>query len=114
MNFHAEGSGSPTNGMTKSPHSAEPTTTVAVSSMGSPPGADFRSAFQPACNMPAPSTARVTASVSSVAGISSCASLDGARGNGVGLLQPCLRQNAGFLEDRIGDRADVRVDPPQV
>src|SRR6058998_1075610 len=106
MNFHAEGSGSPANGSTTSPHTAEPTTTVAVSSSGSPPGADLSSAFQPACRKPAARTASVMPKVSSGAGIGVAS--DAARGDGVGLLQPCLRQDSGLLEDRVGDRANMR------
>ena len=52
-----------------SAHTDEPATTDAVSSIGSPPGALFSSAFQPACSNPAPSTASVMPSDSSCAGI---------------------------------------------
>src|SRR4029450_1651033 len=108
MNFHAEASGRPANGMTTSPHAAEPTTTVAVSSSESPPGADLRSAFHPACRNPAARTASVMPNVSSGAGIGVAS--DAARRNGIRLLQPCLCQHPRLLEDRIGDRADVRID----
>jgi hypothetical protein len=69
MNFHAAASGSPANGMTTIPHTAPPTTTVAVSSSGSQPGADLSSAFQLACRKPAARTASVIPKVSSGAGI---------------------------------------------
>src|SRR5205085_3528658 len=65
MNFHAVGSGRGTNGSTSSDHTADPATTVAVSSIGWPPCAFLSNAFQPACSKPAPSTASVTPSVSS-------------------------------------------------
>ena len=71
-NFHAATSGTPTNGTARSPHTAEPATMVAVSSIASPPGADLRSAFHPAWSNPAPSTASVTPSESSVTRSAAC------------------------------------------
>src|SRR6266542_161366 len=68
-NFHDVGSGRGTNGMMASPATDEPATMIAVSSSGWPPGADLSSAFQPACSKPAASTASVTPSESSEAGI---------------------------------------------
>ena len=62
------GSGGATNGSATSEHSAEPATTVAVSSSASPPPADLMSAFHDACSRPAPRTASVTPSVSSTGG----------------------------------------------
>src|SRR5512143_437833 len=145
-NFQAAASGTPTKGMATRPQTADPATIVAVSSIGSPPGADLRSAFHPACRSPAASTASVTPSESSV-------TATGPRSRGVRLallplrglrlavrrravrglavdggvaapatvrplrlrfLQARLREHACLLEDRIGDRADVRIDPLQV
>src|SRR6516164_9633318 len=63
MNFHDAALGALTKGIATSPQSAEPVTTVAVSSNESPPGAALSSAFQPACRRPAASTASVTPSV---------------------------------------------------
>src|SRR5690242_749436 len=134
-NFHAAGSGSGTNGRTRRAHTDEPATTDAVSSIGSPPGAALSSAFQDAWSNPAPRTASVMPRVSSCAGIMPgamtwlcrfglpllpCRVLDtriGADCRGCRLvlrLEPRTREDAGFLEDRIGDRADVRVDAPQI
>src|SRR6186713_2626305 len=39
---------------------------------------------------------------------------DAARRDGIGLLQSRLGEYARLLEDRVGNRADVRVDPAQV
>src|SRR6185503_8054661 len=132
MNFHAEGSGSGTNGRTTSAHTHEPATTVAVSSIGSPPGALFSNAFQPACSKPAPSTASVMPSDSSCTGITirrSCSlrlallpcgavaerrGAIGRHGDAFVGLEPSAGEHARFLENRIGDRADVRIYPPQI
>src|SRR5579862_3439318 len=138
MNFHAAASGNGRNGSTTNAQTHEPATTDAVSSIGSPPGAPLTSAFHPACSMPARRTASVMPSVSSwagttVSGASSCglglALLPGAavaeRRNEIGLryggrrdrlvgLEARPREHAGFLEDRVGDRADVRIDPAQI
>ena len=53
----------------RSAQTDDPATTDAVSSIGSPPGALFSSAFQLACSRPAPRTASVMPSDSSCAGI---------------------------------------------
>src|SRR5215471_10079926 len=68
-NFHTTGSGSGTKGRAHAEHTSEPTTIPAVSSIGSPPGADLTRAFQLACSRPAASTASVTPKVSSLPGI---------------------------------------------
>src|SRR3989442_1703641 len=142
-NFHAAASGKPTNGATAIPVREDPATTDAMSSNGSPPGAAFSSAFQPACNRAAASTASVTPNVSSVAGITR-ARLRGARlallpaflathtfvaglagtaparagpafgGNDRGLLQARSGEHARLLQDRVGDRTDVRIDAPEI
>src|SRR5262245_18824463 len=143
-NFHAAGSGTPTKGITTSPHTADPATIVAMSSIGSPPGADLRSAFQPACRSPAARTASVTPSESSVTtaaagsrrtwlallpvrlpglAVRRCLAVGGGPGlaaratactRRLGLHQARLREHARLLEDRVGNRADVRVDPLHV
>src|SRR3954468_21568752 len=69
MKPHAAAFGSATNGTTNAQATDEPATTAAVSSMGSPPGADLSSAFHDACSRPAPITASVTPRLSSGVGI---------------------------------------------
>src|SRR4030095_17163129 len=59
-NTHEPVNGSGTNGKATSEQIVDPATTVAVSRSGSPPPADFSSAFQPPCSNPAPRTASVT------------------------------------------------------
>src|ERR1700716_3733717 len=66
MYGHALKGGNGTRPTNTSPQSDEPATTAVVSSSASPPTDDLSSAFQPACRKPAPSTASVTPTESSI------------------------------------------------
>src|SRR5437667_6378560 len=125
----AERAGNGRNGTTSKPHTEDPATTEAVSSKASPPVEDFSSAFQPACRKPAPSTASVTPSVSSkrylgtlrrmrlalLPAVLGCARIDHWHRFGLGcrfgrFFETRLGQHSRLLQDRVGDRANVRVD----
>src|SRR5438552_4283161 len=130
MNGHAAAGGKGTKATTARAHSEEPATTDAVSRNASPPADDFNSAFQLACRKPAPSTARVMPSVSSmglrglrlalvpIALVADCGFVARSRARGRFCYrrfpEPCLGKHARLLEDRVGDRADVRIDAPQI
>src|SRR5437016_4455353 len=131
MNGHAAASGKGTKATIAKPHSDDPATTEAVSSSASPPADDFSSAFQLACRKPAPSTASVMPSVSSIPessdrlGFALLPAVLVTEPHGVDVrfrrrfsdgrfLQSRLGKNAGLLENRISDGADVRVDTLEV
>src|SRR5215831_21238892 len=96
MYGHAAAAGSGTKGTTASPHSAEPATTVAVSSSASPPGADLSSAFQLACSSPAPSTASVTPSVSSIYAVRGLRFFQPLPAGGLGAAGPAAPASGSF------------------